>query len=60
MPRPFSWIILREHSAGAASHFLGTPENAFGLSGIQGVNASVERTAGMEILEYVPFRVGCV
>ena len=37
---------------------LGTPENAFGLSGIQGVNASVERTAGMEILEYVPFRVG--
>ena len=37
---------------------LGTPENAFGLSGIQGVNASVGRMAGMEILVYVPFRVG--
>ena len=37
---------------------LGTPDNAFGQSGIKGINASVRRAAGIEIVAYEPFAVG--
>jgi ABC-type branched-subunit amino acid transport system substrate-binding protein len=37
---------------------VGTPDNAFGRSGIQGINASVGRKEGMEIVAFEPFAVG--